>query len=79
MTILDRYVVRQFALTFLFALIAFLLVFLVVDLMEKLDDFVDAKVGADVILAYYAFFMPEIVRLMIPVAMARPSPGPPPL
>ena len=69
MTILDRYVVRQFVLTFVFALFAFLLIFLVVDLMEKLDDFVDAKVGADVILAYYAFFMPEIIRLMIPVAM----------
>jgi lipopolysaccharide export system permease protein len=69
MTILDRYVIKQFALTFLFALFAFLLIFLVVDLMEKLDDFVDAKVGAEVILAYYAFFMPEIIRLMIPVAM----------
>lgn len=69
MTILDRYVVKQFALTFLFALFAFLLIFLVVDLMEKLDDFVDAKVGPDVIVSYYAYFMPEIIRLMIPVAM----------
>jgi lipopolysaccharide export system permease protein len=69
MTILDRYVVRQFLLTFLFALVAFLLIFLVVDLMEKLDDFVDAKVDAHIILIYYAYFMPEIIRLMIPVGM----------
>jgi len=69
MTILDRYIVRQFALTFLFALFAFLLIFLVVDLMEKLDDFVDAGVGAPVVMSYYMYFMPEIIRLMIPVAM----------
>lgn len=69
MTILDRYIVRQFVITFLFGLLAFLLIFLVVDLMEKLDDFIDARVGEGVILEYYVFFFPEIVKLMTPVAM----------
>lgn len=69
MTILDRYIIRQFLLTFLFGLLAFLLIFLVIDLMEKLDDFIDANVDVPVILEYYVHFMPEIIRLMTPVAM----------
>ncbi len=69
MTLLDRYIVRQFFLTFVFGLIAFLLIFLVVDLMEKLDDFIDARVSTPVIIEYYLYFMPEIIKLMMPVAM----------
>ncbi|MEX2116015.1 MAG: LptF/LptG family permease [Bacteroidota bacterium] len=69
MTILDRYIVRQFLMTFIFGLVAFLLIFLVVDLMEKLDDFIDARVGTPVIIEYYLNFMPEIIKLMMPVAM----------
>lgn len=69
MTILDRYSIRQFLLSFLFGLLAFLVIFLVIDLMEKLDDFIDAGVELPVILEYYIHFMPEIIRLMTPVAM----------
>ena len=69
MTILDRYIIRQFLITFLFGLCAFLLIFLVIDLMEKLDDFIDAGVTFTVILEYYVHFMPEIIKLMTPVAM----------
>ncbi len=69
MTILDRYIVRQFAVTFLFALVAVLLIFLVIDMMEKLDDFIDADVPESTVIQYYLSFMPEIVKLMTPVAM----------
>ncbi|OGU19364.1 MAG: hypothetical protein A2059_00765 [Ignavibacteria bacterium GWA2_55_25] len=69
MTILDRYIVRQFLSTFFFGLLAFLLIFLIIDMMEKLDDFIDANVPAGTILQYYLWFTPEIVKLMTPVAM----------
>jgi lipopolysaccharide export system permease protein len=69
MTLLDRYIIRQFLQTFLFGLVAFLLIFLVVDLMEKLDDFIDAGVNSPVIVQYYVHFMPEIIKLMTPVGM----------
>lgn len=69
MKILDRYIIRQFLLTFLFGLAAFILIFLVIDLMEKLDDFIDANVETAVILEYYVHFTPEIIKLMTPVAM----------
>lgn len=67
--ILDRYVVRQFVMSFLFAMIAVLLIFLVIDMMEKLDDFIDAQVPEETVVQYYVSFMPEIIKLMTPVGM----------
>lgn len=69
MTILDRYIVKQFLTSFFFGLLAFLLIFLVIDMMEKLDDFIDAHVPAKTVLEYYVAFTPEIIKLMTPVAM----------
>jgi lipopolysaccharide export system permease protein len=68
-TILDRYIVRQFLVTFLFGLLTFLLIFLVIDMMEKLDDFIDASTPVAAIAQYYLAFTPEIIKLMTPVAM----------
>jgi lipopolysaccharide export system permease protein len=69
MRLLDRYIVRQFLATSLFGLVTFLLIFLVIDMMEKLDDFIDANTPIEAIGLYYLTFMPEIIKLMTPVAM----------
>jgi lipopolysaccharide export system permease protein len=69
MRLLDRYIVRQFFVTALFALIAVLVVFIVIDAMEKLDNFIDRRATWPVIVQYYIFFIPEIIKLIIPVAM----------
>lgn len=65
----DRYALRQFGLTALFSLGAFTAIFLVVDLMENLDDFLDRDAPAGIIVTYYVYFMPEIVKLMLPVSV----------
>jgi lipopolysaccharide export system permease protein len=69
MTILDRYVVRQLLTVFLFGLLTFLMIFVVINMMERLDDFIDANVPVMVIFQYYLAFTPEIIKLMTPVAM----------
>jgi lipopolysaccharide export system permease protein len=69
MMILDRYIVRQLLLVFLFGLLTFLLIFVVINMMERLDDFIDANVPILVIFQYYLAFTPEIIKLMTPVAM----------
>jgi lipopolysaccharide export system permease protein len=73
MSLLDRYIIRQFLTTMLFALVAVLIVFIVIDVMEKLDNFVDKQAAWPVILQYYLYFMPEIIKLIIPVAMLLAS------
>ena len=69
MSILDRYIVRQFLITFFFGLLTLLLIFVVIDMMEKLDDFIDASAPLQTVVQYYLAFMPEIIKLMTPVAM----------
>lgn len=73
MTILDRYIIRQFLTTALFSLVAVLIVFIVIDGMEKLDDFIDKQAGTETILLYYFYFIPEIIKLVMPVAMLLAS------
>ncbi|RPI05129.1 MAG: YjgP/YjgQ family permease [Ignavibacteriae bacterium] len=69
MKILDRYIIRQFLVAFLFGLLAFICVFIIIDMMEKLDDFIDAHAPTTVIVQYYIASIPDIVKLMIPVAV----------
>ncbi len=37
--------------------------------MEKLDDFIDHSANMDIIFQYYIVFIPEIIRLMLPVSV----------
>ncbi|HLP17155.1 MAG TPA: LPS export ABC transporter permease LptG [Bacteroidota bacterium] len=69
MKILDRYILKKFLLGALFGLIAFVSLFVVIDLMENLGDFLDHNVDTPIIIRYYLAFMPEIVKLMMPVAV----------
>jgi len=69
MTILDRYLIKQFIQTIIFGLAAFTLIFVVIDMMENLDDFIDQNVKFFTIFKYYLYFIPEIIRLITPVAV----------
>jgi len=67
--ILDRYIIRQFLVVFLFGLLAFIFIFIIIDMMEKLDDFIDAQAPTSTIVEYYIASIPDIIKLMIPVAV----------
>jgi lipopolysaccharide export system permease protein len=69
MKIIDKYLVRQFLQTIFFGLIAFTLLFVVIDMMENLDDFIDQSVSFGIIMHYYMVFSPDIIKLMTPVSV----------
>ena len=73
MKLIDRYILRQYIATLLFALTALCVIFLVVNLLENLDDFMDRNTPAGVIVQYYINFFPEIIKLLTPVAMLLAS------
>lgn len=73
MKILDRYLLKQFLLTVLFGLMAFTLLFVVIDLMENLGDFLDQNISQQMIFQYYLVFIPEIIRLITPIAVLLAS------
>ncbi|MFZ1291494.1 MAG: LptF/LptG family permease [Melioribacteraceae bacterium] len=60
---------KQFVQTVLFGLLTFTLIFVVIDMMEKLDDFIDANADSKIVIEYYIVFIPEIIRLMLPVSV----------
>ncbi len=66
---LDLYIIKQFVSVILFSLIAFAAIFILVDLMEHLDDFLDHGIGLALIARYYLVFTPEILTLITPVAV----------
>lgn len=68
MTILDRYIIRQYAQSILFGLLAFISLFVLIDLIERLEQFVDRKASMLVIVEYYVYFLPEIIKLVMPMA-----------
>ena len=51
------------------SLLGFLAVFLVVDLIENLDRFIDNGVPAEVTLTYYIYTMPWFVSVALPMSM----------
>jgi lipopolysaccharide export system permease protein len=69
MKIVDRYVLRQFLATLGFAVMALVVIFIIIDLLESLDDFLDQKAPMDVVLQYYIYFVPKTLKLMLPVSM----------
>lgn len=69
MTILDRYIIRQFLATFFFSIVALCIIFLIVNVMETLDKFIDQNISIDTIASYYLHFLPEIIKLLTPIAM----------
>jgi lipopolysaccharide export system permease protein len=73
MKLIDRYIVKQFLLTALFSLVAVTVIFVVIDAMEKLDNFIDRQATTQVVALYYLYFIPEIIKLITPVAMLLAS------
>ncbi len=69
MRILSRYVVVQFAMPFGVSLLAFAVVFVVIDLVDRLSAFMDRSVGLGAILSYYLCYLPYVVVLVLPMAV----------
>lgn len=69
MSILDRYILRSLVLSILFALLALSLIFIIVNLIESLDRFIDQQADVKTIAMYYVYYLPEIIKLLLPVTL----------
>jgi lipopolysaccharide export system permease protein len=66
--LIDRYVAFRFIGKLVWSVIAAVVVFVMLDLVEMLGKFIDADVPASVVFQYYYLYIPYIVYLIIPVA-----------
>ena len=69
MLLLDRYIARECAKLLGLCLVAFVGVYVVVDLFEKLARFLEAQVSPGLIVRYYLFRLPKILIETLPVAV----------
>lgn len=69
MRILDRYVIREFARMVGIGVLAFVTIFITLNMVEKVDNFIDNRVPVHTVLKYYAFQVPYILTLTLPVAV----------
>jgi lipopolysaccharide export system permease protein len=73
MKILDRYVSRTFSLVLIGSIVAFISVFVILNLTEHLEDFIDQDAPLIAPVLYYIYFMPYMAILTLPVAMLLAS------
>jgi lipopolysaccharide export system permease protein len=69
MSLLDKYLIGKFLFILIFAIITFAAIFLVVDLIENIDKFIDNEVKFGIVLVYYLFYIPYIISLTLPVSV----------
>ena len=69
MKILDRYLLREFAGYLLLGLIGIVVIFVVVDLFEKIDVFLDHHAALPLIGRYYLYRLPEWLVQVLPIAL----------
>ena len=66
---LDQYLINQFWVILGIAIMGFLSIFLVVDLIENLDRFMDNKVPSEIVLKYYIYSIPYFISIGLPMAV----------
>lgn len=71
--ILDRYLSREFLKALIFSLTAFVLIFILVDVFEKINIFIDTKAPYPLVFLFYLYQIPFIIILTLPVAMLLAS------
>ncbi|MFC2077094.1 LptF/LptG family permease, partial [candidate division KSB1 bacterium] len=68
MKILDRYISREYIKAFVYSISGFVLVYVIVDLFENIDKFIDTHARMSLVGQYYLYYIPYIVILVLPVA-----------
>ena len=69
MKLLDKYVLREFLGYLLLGLSGFIVIFIVVDIFEKIDVFLDHRASLGLIAQFYLYRAPEVVVQVFPVAL----------
>ncbi len=69
MRILDAYLLRRIVKPLILVFTAFIGIFILVDLFDHAHTFIDNRVPIGIVLSYYAYYLPLIVVLTMPVAM----------
>jgi lipopolysaccharide export system permease protein len=71
--ILDSYLLKRFLINLLIAILTWIVIFLVVDVIENISKFIDRGATIQQFLLYYLYYIPYIISLTLPIAMLLSS------
>lgn len=66
---ISAYILKEFISFLWYIVLAFAIIFILVDLVENVDSFIDRGVNLRLIILYYLFYLPYIIVLTLPVSM----------
>jgi len=66
---LDKYIIGQFLSNFLLSIFAFIIIFLLVDLIDRLDKFIDTEMPNNDIFNYYMLTIPWFISISMPMGL----------
>lgn len=69
MKLLDRYVLRSFFEPFIICTLGFLAIWLIIDLSDNANDFIEGKAPLKVLAGFYLTQLPSIVTFVLPVGL----------
>ena len=69
MSILSRYILKEFITFLAYCLATFLVIFILIDVVDNLDNLIDDEISFKLIFMYYVFYLPYILILTVPVSM----------
>ena len=69
MTILDRYILREFFKLFLLTMLSFTMLYLIVDFFSRIRMFLSNHASAEQIIAHFGYGIPQIISHTMPVSM----------
>ncbi|MDP8213953.1 MAG: LptF/LptG family permease [Candidatus Euphemobacter frigidus] len=69
MRILDRYIYTKFLVPFIYCMVSFIMLFVIGDLFENLEDFLQVPNWFTVIIRYYLLFIPSTISYITAVAI----------
>ena len=67
--LLDKYLLKRFIINLGIAIITWIVIFLVVDIIENISKFIDRGATFQQFSLYYLYYIPYIISLTLPVAM----------
>ncbi|RMF95231.1 MAG: LptF/LptG family permease, partial [Candidatus Schekmanbacteria bacterium] len=69
MRIIDRYVIREFLKSLATTLLAFVAIYFIIDLFERVDDIIEHSVPISVVIKYYAYKLPFMAFNIFPFTL----------
>lgn len=73
MKIIDKYISLEFLRYFVYSISAFVILYIVINVFDTIDKFLEFKVAIHTIIEYYIFMIPFIIKWLLPITVILAS------